>query len=720
MEYLSYILKFFYRIRWWLVIVPILLTILAIYATKNMGRTYDTSTTVYTGLISGYTIEASSGATVNLTQQSTTLDNILNIITSESTLKDVSLRLYAQNMMHGNPNNDNNYMQSSTYKELLKITPKEVQKLINKKDEKRTIENLKAYEKPNSKNFVYGLFHWFHPDYSYNALLSNIKVTRLGNSDMIEISYSNGDPGIAYNTLKILNDEFTSQYQDLRFGETNDVIKFYEEELAKLSRMLRIEEDSLTQYNIEKKIINYPEQTKQVTMLNSDLYLKSEEFLLDYNSARVAVGELEKRIQNHIITLKNNSQFISKLQNITGLTAKITELETFGDKATSTKEIENLNAYKKQLKKAESDFTTFSEAYSSQKASKEGVSNDVVISAWLEEMIKLEKSKAQIKVMDERKNILDEQYGYYSPIGSVIKRKERNISFVEQNYMSMLNSLNAARLRQKNIQMSSATLKIMNPPVYPISPEGTKRKSIIMTIFFSSIVLVIGFFLIVELLDRTLRDKIRAKHLTSTDVIGAFPGNDKIRFRNFTKIRNQVTTKHLSNAILCYLPNDQNRIINLVSTENKDGKTFIGEQLEEYWTSIGLSISRLTWHSDFQKDSKEYLLAQSIKDLSSNNKNADIIIVEYPPLNDSNIPTSLLKEASINLVVAKAKRTWKFTDQLLLNNVKKSIDNESPTFLILNKANIDVVESFTGLLPPVNKINKILYKYSQFGLTASE
>jgi len=720
MEYLSYILKFFYRIRWWLVVVPILLTVLAIYATKNMGRTYDTSTTVYTGLISGYTIEASSGATVNLTQQSTTLDNILNIITSESTLKNVSLRLYAQNMMHGDLNHDNNYIQSSTYKELLKITPREVQKLINKKDEKRTIENLKAYEKPNSKNFVYGLFRWFHPDYSYTALLSNIKVTRLGTSDMIEISYSNGDPGIAYNTLKILNDEFTNQYQDLRFGETNDVIKFYEEELAKLSRMLRIEEDSLTQYNIEKKIINYPEQTKQVTMLNSDLYLKSEEFLLDYNSARVAVGELEKRIQNHIITLKNNGQFISKLQNITGLTAKITELETFGDKTTSSKEIEKLNAYKKQLKIAESDFTIFSEAYSSQKASKEGVSNDVVISAWLEEMIKLEKAKAQIKVMDERKNILDEQYGYYSPIGSVIKRKERNISFVEQNYMSMLNSLNAARLRQKNIQMSSATLKIMNPPVYPISPEGTKRKSIVMTIFFSSIVLIIGFFLIVELLDRTLRDKIRAKHLTSTDVIGAFMANDKLRFRNFTKIRNQVTTKYLSNAILCYLYNDQNRIINLVSTESKDGKSFIGEQLEEYWTSIGLSISRLTWHSDFQKESKEYLLAQSIRDLSPSSKNADIIIVEYPPLNDSNIPTSLLREASINLIVAKAKRTWKFTDQLLLNNIKMSINNECPTFLILNKANRDVVESFTGLLPPVNKINKILYKYSQFGLTASE
>jgi len=53
---------------------------------------------------------------------------------------------------------------------------------------------------------------------------------------MIDIGYSNGDPGVAYNTLKILNEEFIEQYQQLRFGETNSVIKFFEEELARLKK----------------------------------------------------------------------------------------------------------------------------------------------------------------------------------------------------------------------------------------------------------------------------------------------------------------------------------------------------------------------------------------------------------------------------------------------------------------------------------------------------
>ncbi len=63
--------------------------------------------------------------------------------------------------------------------------------------------------------------------FSIPLLSQNIKVARLGNSDMIEIAYSSNDPGIAYNTLDILNEEFVKQYHELRYGETDNVIKFF-------------------------------------------------------------------------------------------------------------------------------------------------------------------------------------------------------------------------------------------------------------------------------------------------------------------------------------------------------------------------------------------------------------------------------------------------------------------------------------------------------------
>ncbi|WP_321437492.1 exopolysaccharide biosynthesis protein [uncultured Bacteroides sp.] len=718
MEYLLYLSRFIYRIRWWLIIVPIVLTLLAVYSTKHMGRTYNTNTTVYTGIISGYTVEATTGAGINLTQQNTTLDNILTLITSKSTLERVSLRLYAENMMHGNPNQDNNYIQASTYNALLRITPKEVQKLIDKKDEKKTIANLRAYERPNSKNFIFGLFNWNHPDYSYGALFNKIKVNRIGGSDMIEIKFSGGDPGIAYNTLKILNEEFVEQYQELRFGETNNVIKFFEEELAKLSRQLNMSEDSLTAYSLSKRIINYGEQTKQVTAQNSSWEQRCEDFLLEYNSAKTLITELEKRMDSHAKSLRNNAEFITRMQKITDLTSKVTDIEAFNDENSSKSQ--DLKSYKKQLKEEEENFSNFAEKYSNQKYTKEKIGSEEILEQWFQQMLNMEKAEAKLKLMESRKGLIDDKYTFFSPIGNTLKRKDREIGFLEQNYMSMLNSLNTARLRQKNLQMNSATLRIINPPAYPLNAEATNRKSIVMTVFFGSILAILGFSLIIELLDRTLRDKTRTERLTSCKVIGAFTGNEIVRFRNFSKARNQIASKFLCNTLLNYLPSNGKRIINLLSTESGDGKSFIGKQLEEYWNSIGLNVKHISWNEDFPKDSREFLLAESVTDLSKSTEDTDILLVEYPPLKECTIPRTLINDAALNLVIARANKTWKLTDQLLLSQLKKLASPESPVVICLNKAESNVVESFTGLLPPYNKFKKIIYRFSQFGLTASE
>lgn len=146
---------------------------------------------------------------------------------------------------------------------------------------------------------------------------------------MLEVSYSADDPGIAYNTLVILNDEFVKQYKELRFGETNNVIKYFEDELAKTKYMLRSVEDSLTDYNVEKRVINYDEQTKHIAALSRDFELRYESILLEHNSSEKLLKSLENRIEEHIKQLKNNSLFNDKLRAITDLTTKIATIEAF-------------------------------------------------------------------------------------------------------------------------------------------------------------------------------------------------------------------------------------------------------------------------------------------------------------------------------------------------------------------------------------------------------
>jgi hypothetical protein len=76
---------------------------------------------------------------------------------------------------------------------------------------------------------------------------------QLSHSDIINIGYSANDAGIAYNTLDILNEVFARQYQQIRFGETSNVIKFFEKEVARLYRVLSNAEDDLIRYNVSKK-----------------------------------------------------------------------------------------------------------------------------------------------------------------------------------------------------------------------------------------------------------------------------------------------------------------------------------------------------------------------------------------------------------------------------------------------------------------------------------
>lgn len=48
-------------------------------------------------------------------------------------------------------------------------------------------------------------------------------------------------------------------------------------------------------------------------------------------------------------------------------------------------------------------------------------------------------------------------------------------------------------MRKKNLEMTSATLKVLNPPAFPIQSQPTKRKMIVIIAFLGSIMLILGF-----------------------------------------------------------------------------------------------------------------------------------------------------------------------------------------------------------------------------------
>ena len=720
MDLFRYIARFLYKIRWYLIILPLIALIVAWFMTRNMERVYDTNTTIYTGMITGYNLEGGIGAAGG--QSQTNITNLMLMITTDNTIHEVSLRLFARCMMYGNPNKDNNYISSEHFRQLNNTVPADVKALINHNSENATYANLKAYERPSQDNFLFGLLN-YHPWFGINNITGRLKVLQLERSDIIDIAYSANDAGIAFNTLDILNEVFARQYQKLRFGETSDVIKFFEREVARLYKILTGAEDDLIRYNVSKRIINYGEQTKQLTVLDANQQTSDNTQLMNYTTAKSLMDYLERQLGDRAKIIRANRDFTDQITDISRIQSRISNLRLMNseggeDNVESQLELAKAERMLQDRTARVRELTRDIEAgtYSTET----GVKANDMISRWLEQVLLLEKTKAEMSAQDIMRQKLDRQILYYAPIGATLDRKDRHISFIEGNYMEMLKALNAARLRQRNLQMTTAKLRVLNPPMFPMNAQPTNRLMILLGAFLLAFIMTALYFFIIELLDRTLRDRMRSERITKLPVMGCFPKESTLRYRRFNKTIADMALRQLSKSLLPHFKEGQQNVLNLLSTDAGNGKSYIAQELENYWISIGLQVRRLTYDEDFLAEDSRFIMAKDIKDICPDILPNEIAIIEYPNLDDNSIPPSLLNMGTVNLMVTRANRTWKDVDQKALKELQSQLENKNTLYMYLTEAQRYAVEEFVGQLPPYTKFNNFVYRMSQMGLTAVE
>ena len=720
MDLFRYIVRFLYKIRWYLIILPLIALIVAWFSTRNMERVYDANTTIYTGMITGYNLEGGSGAAGGNNQANIT--NLMLLMTTDVTIHEVSLRLFARCMMYGNPSKDNNYISSEHFRQLSATVPADVKALINHNSEQATYANLKAYEKPSQDNYIFSLMN-YHPWFGLNNITSRLKVMQLNRSDIIDVAYSANDAGIVYNTLDILNEVFARQYQQLRFGETNDVIKFFEREVARLYKILTGAEDDLIRYNVSKRIINYGEQTKAVTGMDAAQQTSDNTQLMNYTTAKSLMDYLERQLGDRAKIIRANRDFTDQITDISRIQSRISNLRLMnseGGEGNVESQLELAKAEKMLQDRTDRMKELTRDIEAGSYSTETGVKANEMISKWLDQVLLLEKTKAEMSAQDIMRQKLDQQILYYAPIGATLSRKDRHISFIEGNYMEMLKALNSARLRQRNLQMTTAKLRVLNPPMFPMNAQPTNRMMILLSAFLLTFALTALYFFVIELLDRTLRDRMRSERITKVPVMGCFPKESTLRYRRFNKTIADMALRQLSKSLLPHFKEGQQNVLNLISTDAGNGKSYIAQELENYWISIGLQVRRLTYDEDYLAEDSRFIMAKDIKDICPDILPNEIAIIEYPNLDDNSVPSALLNMGTINLLVTRANRTWKDVDQKALKELQSQLQDQNTLFMYLTEAQRYAVEEFVGQLPPYTKFNNLVYRISQMGLTAVE
>ena len=707
MENLLYLIKILYKKRWLLLAVPFAVALIVYVILSSQPSMYKSETTIYTGIISGYNA-STTGERQDWSAVNNALENLISIVLAESTLENVYLKLLARNLVNLDGNKDNEVLTAKSSRSLIVNLPADVFRLVEAGDEQSTYENLKAFYDKDRTNCLKQLFLWDDPVYSYKAL-SKVSVSRIGASDMLRLSYENSDPFIVCNTLKILVEEFVRQYFNLRYEQTDDVLKYFEEELARIHAELTLKEDDLMDYNVRNQIINYEEQTKMVAERSRNIESELENANRKLESARKKKELLEEKLGATAELYKNNAEFINKINEISDAYASSVVLDTLS----ADSGINQIKAGTEDLRKISIDIM-------SSKYSKEGMSLDLMTEEWLEAVIDETISEAELIVL--RRGYEDNLNAIrrFSPVGTSLSRQNREIEFSESNYRENLHAFNEAKLKRKNLQLSSATFKTLTPPTAAFVPEKTKNNLYTAVAFILVFILLTAVEVFSEIFNKKPYDKSTAEKLIGTPTLGAFP--DLSRETGYNDVYAEFSTSQLGNALINHFDRTKsNNIVNVISVNQGDGKSRLCDELMSFFQKLDTNPVLVSWHKDFDYDSKYYVMAGSIYDFAMNEDNmetlpkAEVILVEYPPLSISTLPLKPLANAAVNLIVVNSLEEWSEMDQIMLRRLKEYGKNSEKVFLCLNYADIDAVGAFTGLLPPFTQRHKLRFKFWNLG-----
>ena len=714
MDITLYISRFIYRIRHQLVFGTLIITALVAYFSQFLEKKYTVTTSIYTGITSNTGLDDETRPDWQAVNN--TYDNLVNLTKSRGTLENVSLKLLALNLMHGDPEIDNLYITANNYKKLIASVPEEILLLVDTTSLDKTVNLFKEYKYSDSRNYLHELFNGSSAFYSYNAL-SSIIIRRQGNSDLIEIAYTSTDPGITWNTVKLVSEELKYSYNNLRYQTANDIVKYYEEELKKLRVQLNKQENELTDYNVKNSVINYIEQTKAIAHSFADFENRYEETRRNYESSSSIIKNLEQYMDIRTKLVKSNEEFINTLAEVSRISGKITEIETFTSDEMLSKDQE-LVKYREELRDAEKKIGLITNNINSYKESKEGLAIEGLVQEWLNQTLIQAKDQADLKVLNERKNDFADQYKNYSPIGTRINQQEREIHVTEQSYLEVLHALNMAKMKQKNLQLTSSNLNTISDASYPLFSDKGKRFLLVVAAFIGSIIFIIGLNLVIELLDRTLRDAERARRLTGMNILGAFTGrNSQLKYRGFVKTCNRISAAYACNRLTPYIKKGDTLCINILSLEEKEGKTFISRYFQESWEELGFNVKYLRVGQDIPIDASLFMAEHIDKHIQLESR-PDILIVEYPSIQQYGVPSHLLGSSQVNLLVANACRVWKNSDTELVKYLR-DITEGTALYLYLNNATREAVEDFTGQLPPQTSMRSFANRMMYMGLTAT-
>lgn len=716
-------IRLFLRHAMWIIVIAGSLAAFVFNATKDEKRTYSTEGLVNTGLVSGYNIESQGGGKTDYFYTSAELDNILNLISAYETNEELGTHLLAEVMMHAEP--PANVILPANLQELrLDIGGNLWDSLSVEGDHQKTMDNLIAYrELRGENNPIHDILYSKHPIFGIETL-TGVKVVREGKSDMIRLSYTTVDPGICQRTVVVLIDIFRRKHREIKESQTANVLDYFEAATDASAKRLRESEERMKRFQEESRIINYYEQTRFIANKREDLFESYLNQVMNLVAADSAIKTVERQLNQRNILGLVNQDLMTKRDSLSAVVTKIAQMDLLEDDTFLAQSfVDSLRSVAQGLRTQIVDRTDTIQRI---QRTPRGTEIEMLLNTWLENLLKMEDAAARLQVIEKRKEEFEEIYDAFAPLGSTLKRLEREINVAEREYLENLHSLNMARLHKQNMLMAT-NLKVVDVPFFPTAPDPSSRMMLVIVAFLAGFILPLAVVIAMEYFDKTLKKPGWAARMTELEIIGILPRlGQKKRYRR--RVKEEFLEERPIGLLLQHLKIELSRRnakkpvrILILSTRDSEGKTMVGYLLAKYLRSFRANVAFLTpedGHDEanfpeligaqighentyryyleddlFEMETEENLLRDRVSELPD----TDYFITELPGLLSHPYPVEIVRKADLVLLTARANRTWIDADKHTLERISSIA--KAPVRLILNGVDVEYLEQSMGDLP---------------------
>lgn len=709
-----------------LLLIPLMISVTTYISMDESALNYTTASTVYTGFASGYSIK--NNARRDFYAIKTKFDNFFESAKSRSTQEEIILKTIAF------------YLSKDTIAEHEMLSENQVlfKEIFNQEIEKstaiknnvnQTFNNLSELYYSNSTNALYLIINARESPVVHLfgiGKINDLEMSQEGTSDLVLLTYEATDPGITYQTMKIALEVILSKVKMIKSAESNSVVQYFMAEVVKAQKKLDLAEKELAELMTKNNITNYYEQTKWLASRNEDFEVAFQKEKLGLAAAEAAEKEAIAAMGMSSGIKVRNNEILALRKEIRKLSTQKSDKFIFKEiqfrisDSTATKEKKatfNQDTVNQKLLRKQNDLNRKIFELLEMKNSASGIQIEDIASKWLESIIKVEEYKARIIQFIQFEKEFEQTYSRFSKLGSQLKQLERKIGVYEKDYLDFVASLNDAKLIEENIQMSSS-LKIIDKPYYPLDPEKSKKKLIVLAAGTVGFIFCLGVILILEFIDDSIRTPKRLSDKTGSELIGGFPLIVEENTKE-TEILHSKLIKQIGTFVnFSYYENSDRPepfIVIFTSTREREGKsTLIKLVAEELRTSGEKTLvidystpntpaAEIAHTDNIFCQRPENIYDQDIELLiASNSNNVKLnnyryIFIEITSIIGNDLPIKIIKNAHLSLLVSKANRVWNKADSMALNTYKKIIKHKIGT--ILNGAMTDELETIIGEIP---------------------